>query len=121
MYKVVLLIRRSVFKEGWRHPRIELLSKVILNGNLLGDGKVYLDIARGIGNSATISNTEQAFIKFLLHNYGIGRYSVQKAKGGFSNFWKGQLEYDRFLREGGSLYPYLKSETPRVWHQIKRF
>ncbi len=79
---------------------------------------VMLDVVKGVGFDAEISKNEDAFVKFLVKNYGEGKYTIVRAGGPFKSFWNGYIEVDRYIREKGKVVPYLQSQTPRQWHAI---
>ena len=117
-YRLTLLVRKTIFHEGW-HPTTSLQSKIILHSHHIDSPIINIDVMKGLGSDAQITKDETAFVKFLLANYGLGKYSVQSTKSGFKNFWNGYIENTRFIREKGSISPYLKSKTPRQWHSFE--
>lgn len=124
MYRISILIRKTINNPKFKTPKSVLCSHV----NIIGDYHLpFVDILiiKGMmGNNATIARNENAFAKYLVHNYGSGRFyiSIVNKRGkhkGFNNFWIGNIEPDRYFREKGSISPYLESSTPRVWHVMK--
>lgn len=117
-FKVKLLIRKTIYGGG-RHPTLRLQSNVLLHGEHLDSMIAEIEILNGLGRSATIARTEKHFVRFLLTNYGEGKYTIVRCDGRFKSFFNAFIENDRWFRVKGSIAPYLKSEITRQWHPIK--
>lgn len=100
------------------HPVLQLQADVWLYYDLQED-IAHIDIKKGLGRNATIARNERSFVKFCYVNYGPGKYTIMSNKKGFANFWNGFIEVSRFVREKGSITPYLKSLGVRQWHALE--
>lgn len=118
-FELTLVVRKTHRKPGERHPKSYLQATVRFGGMHYQDPNGWINKTKGLGNDANIPRTEQAFVKFLLFNYGPGRFTILVHKGRYKMFWKGYIEWDRFARDGGNIAPYLKPENPRSWHNIQ--
>jgi hypothetical protein len=121
MIQLSLLIRKTkVTAQSYKYkrPLFFLQSNALLMIEKIDAPYINIDICKGNGFNATIANSEDAFVKFLLHNYGPGSYHIQWCNGSFTAFWVGVIDVDRYYREGGKLAPYIKSRRPKIWYAI---
>jgi|SRR3990167_4106531 len=116
--RITLLISKTIFRKQ-THPYTLLQSKIIFYLDSLKAKDAFIDVEKGIGVNCMISRTEEAFIKFLLINYGVGKFVVKIPGKKFANFWNGYIERDRYIREKGSIAPYLKSNVLHQWNSIE--
>lgn len=126
VFKVSLLVKQVLHNKSYTKYKTIIRAHIILQSALKGD---YADIffVKTDGykyNDAVIARTELAFVKFIMKNFGPGKFSIVKCAGGRKgtvSFWTGNIEKTRYIRFKGSLAPYLFSTTPvKRWHTIQQ-
>lgn len=112
------MIKKTFFDRGSR-PELGMYATVKMIIDNPNSDVAFIEISKGSGRPATIKRTEVAFVKFLIYNYGTGKYTIQRAEKKLKNFFNGPVEEDRWFRDKGVMSPYLKTKQSRQWHFIE--